>query len=48
VVTVDIEFLLRHEIVVEGYLPPQERRKEGPLAEFHGFYGELWNSRFSR
>jgi len=32
------------EIVVEGYIPPGERRDEGPLAEFHGYYGELWNS----
>ena len=43
-VTVDIDIPADAEIVIEGYLPPQERRKEGPLAEFHGFYGELWNS----
>lgn len=32
------------EIVVEGYLPPHRREGEGPLAEFHGYYGELWQS----
>ncbi len=32
------------EIVIEGQLPPKKRRDEGPLAEFHGYYGELWNS----
>ena len=43
-VTVDIDIPANAEIVIEGYLPPQERRDEGPLAEFHGYYGELWNS----
>lgn len=32
------------EIVIEGVLPPEVRHKEGPLAEFHGYYGELWDS----
>ncbi|MBN1264944.1 MAG: UbiD family decarboxylase [Anaerolineales bacterium] len=32
------------EIVIEGYLPPHRRESEGPLAEFHGYYGELWQS----
>ena len=32
------------EIVIEGYLPPHTRHAEGPLAEFHGYYGELWDS----
>jgi len=32
------------EIVVEGFLPPHRREGEGPLAEFHGYYGELWQS----
>ena len=32
------------EIVIEGYLPPHQRQAEGPLAEFHGYYGELWES----
>jgi 2,5-furandicarboxylate decarboxylase 1 len=43
-VTVDLDIPAHAEIVIEGYLPPYERRKEGPLAEFHGYYGELWNS----
>lgn len=42
--TVEIEVPFHAEIVIEGYLPPYERRKEGPLAEFHGYYGELWES----
>ncbi len=32
------------EVVIEGYLPPHQRKLEGPLAEFHGYYGELWDS----
>jgi 2,5-furandicarboxylate decarboxylase 1 len=32
------------EIVIEGRLSPGVRRKEGPLAEFHGYYGEMWDS----
>jgi len=24
--------------------PPDIRQAEGPLAEFHGYYGELWES----
>lgn len=43
-VTVDIDIPSHAEIVIEGYLPPHIRRPEGPLAEFHGYYGELWNS----
>lgn len=43
-VTVDIDIPAEAEIVIEGYLPPFERRDEGPLAEFHGYYGEPWNS----
>lgn len=41
-VTVDIDIPAEAEIVLEGYLPPRERRAEGPLAEFHGYYGEPW------
>ncbi|MCC6148586.1 MAG: UbiD family decarboxylase [Anaerolineaceae bacterium] len=41
-VTVDIDIPAEAEIILEGYLPPQERRAEGPLAEFHGYYGEPW------
>lgn len=43
-VTVDIDIPAHAEIVIEGYLPPNVRQKEGPLAEFHGYYGELWES----
>ncbi|PKN83780.1 MAG: UbiD family decarboxylase [Chloroflexi bacterium HGW-Chloroflexi-8] len=42
--TVDIDIPTNAEIVIEGYLPPNIRQKEGPLAEFHGYYGELWES----
>ncbi|MGC9397818.1 MAG: UbiD family decarboxylase [Anaerolineae bacterium] len=43
-VTVDVDVPAEAEIVIEGYLPPQKRHAEGPLAEFHGYYGELWES----
>ena len=43
-ITVDVNIPLDSEIVIEGYLPPHRREPEGPLAEFHGYYGELWES----
>jgi 2,5-furandicarboxylate decarboxylase 1 len=43
-VTVDLQIPAEAEIVIEGYLPPNTRHPEGPLAEFHGFYGEIWES----
>jgi 2,5-furandicarboxylate decarboxylase 1 len=43
-VTVDIDIPATAEIVIEGRLPPGLRQPEGPLAEFHGYYGEAWNS----
>jgi 2,5-furandicarboxylate decarboxylase 1 len=43
-VTIDINIPTASEIVIEGYLPPHIRKPEGPLAEFHGYYGELWES----
>jgi 2,5-furandicarboxylate decarboxylase 1 len=43
-VTVDLDIPVQSEIVIEGYLPPNIRLTEGPLAEFHGYYGELWES----
>lgn len=43
-VTVDVRAPFHAEIVIEGYLPPHVRHAEGPLAEFHGYYGELWES----
>lgn len=39
-----IDIPARAEIVIEGHLPPHQRKPEGPLAEFHGYYGELWES----
>ncbi len=43
-VTQDVNVPVGAEIVVEGCILPGVRRDEGPLAEFHGYYGELWNS----
>lgn len=42
--TVDIDIPAAAEIVVEGLLHPTIREPEGPLAEFHGYHGEEWNS----
>lgn len=42
--TVDVLIPEQAEIVIEGRLIPHQRRAEGPLAEFHGYYGELWES----
>ncbi len=42
--TVDVAIPAAAEIVVEGLLHPTEREMEGPLAEFHGYHGEAWNS----
>jgi 2,5-furandicarboxylate decarboxylase 1 len=43
-VTVDIDIPADAEIVIEGYLGAHERQAEGPLAEFHGYFGDLWES----
>jgi 2,5-furandicarboxylate decarboxylase 1 len=44
-VTVDVDTIPAHaELVLEGHVLPGERREEGPLAEFHGYYGEPWHS----
>ena len=43
-VTVDLDIPAEAEIVIEGYLGAHEREAEGPLAEFHGYFGELWES----
>ena len=43
-VTVDVDIPAEAEIVVEGYLGAHERQAEGPLAEFHGYFGDLWES----
>ena len=42
--TVDVDIPAEAEIVIEGYLGPHERRGEGALAEFHGYFGEIWES----
>ncbi len=43
-VTADVDIPADAEIVIEGVIRPEERAPEGPLAEFHGYHGELWNS----
>ena len=44
-VTVDVDTIPAHaELVLEGHVLPGVRRAEGPLAEFHGYYGEPWES----
>lgn len=35
--TVDIEVPATSEIVIEGFIPPHERREEGPFGEYTGF-----------
>ena len=40
----DIAVPAAAEVVLEGLIRPAERRPEGPLAEFHGYHGEPWNS----
>ena len=42
--TVDIDIPAHAEVVIEGHIRPAERAPEGPLAEFHGYHGEAWNS----
>jgi 2,5-furandicarboxylate decarboxylase 1 len=42
--TIDVAIPAAAEIVIEGYLHPTVRQLEGPLAEFHGYHGEAWNS----
>lgn len=43
-ITVDVDIPAEAEIVIEGYLAPGARAGEGPLAEFHGYFGEIWES----
>ncbi|MSQ70680.1 MAG: UbiD family decarboxylase [Betaproteobacteria bacterium] len=38
-VVVDLPIPAHAEIVIEGYLHPDERQMEGPLGEFTGYYG---------
>ncbi len=42
--TVDVDIPAHAEIVIEGFVHPAEKQPEGPLAEFHGYLGELWES----
>jgi len=43
-VTVDVDIPATAELVIEGLVHPTVRKPEGPLAEFHGYHGELWES----
>ncbi|RME98450.1 MAG: UbiD family decarboxylase [Chloroflexi bacterium] len=43
-VTVDVDIPAEAEIVIEGLVHPAQTSPEGPLAEFHGYHGELWDS----
>lgn len=43
-VTVDVDIPAEAEILIEGYVHPFEKKGEGPLAQFHGYYGEIWES----
>lgn len=43
-VTIDVDIPAAAEIVIEGYVHPFEKKGEGPLAEFHGYHGEIWDS----
>ena len=42
--TVDVDVPARAELVIEGRIRPARRADEGPLAEFHGYHGEMWHS----
>ena len=43
-VTVNVDIPAETELVVEGYIHPSQKKGEGPLAEFHGYHGEIWES----
>jgi len=43
-ITVDVDIPAHAEVVIEGHIHPARRAPEGPLAEFHGYHGEEWNS----
>ena len=38
--TVDLEVPATAEIVLEGEIPPHERKLEAPFVEFTGYYGD--------
>lgn len=42
--TVDIDIPVETELVIEGLIHPAQKKGEGPLAEFHGYHGEVWQS----
>lgn len=42
--TVDVDIPATAEIIIEGTVHPAQKKAEGPLAEFHGYHGELWQS----
>jgi len=39
--TVELPVPVQAEIVIEGYIDPQERKTEGPFGEYPGYYGEI-------
>tara|TARA_B100000029_G_scaffold496374_1_gene562618 strand:+ start:656 stop:1999 length:1344 start_codon:yes stop_codon:yes gene_type:complete len=43
-ITVDVDIPALAEIVIEGHIQPAVKAPEGPLAEFHGYHGEMWDS----
>ena len=43
-VTIDVDIPAEAEIVIEGLVHPYQKKGEGPLAEFHGYHGEMWES----
>lgn len=42
--TVDLLAPAGAEIVIEGFVPPHKRETEGPLAEFTGHFGEVYQN----
>lgn len=42
--TVDVDIPAQAEVVIEGFIHPRQLQGEGPLAEFHGYHGEIWDS----
>jgi len=43
-VSTDVDVPAHAELVIEGRIRPGVRADEGPLAEFHGYHGEMWHS----
>jgi 2,5-furandicarboxylate decarboxylase 1 len=43
-ITVDVDIPAEAELVIEGLIQPAQKKGEGPLAEFHGYHGEVWAS----